>query len=97
MLPKVGDMWPCYKYKDPRYAQYYRERVLSRQYWEQWARYRAPLYVLLPDGVEFCLDGRAACDGDGWRVEGLPPDISVSPSIHIRGGYHGFLRNGVLT
>jgi len=96
-LPQIGDVWPCRKALSPEHSRYYSEKVLSARYFVEWRSHRPPLYVLLPDGTEFCLDGRAACDGTGWTVRGMPHNMNVSPSIHIRGSYHGFIRNGILT
>lgn len=95
-LPQVGDMWFCRKCFNENYRQYYLD-VLSERYFHEWSQSRPPLYVLLPDGTEFCLDGKAACDNTGWVVRGFPNEIHLTPSINIRGGYHGFIRNGILT
>lgn len=54
------------------------------------------LYVKLPDGSDWCVDGPAANSDTGWQRTGEPPRITATPSIDS-GGYHGFLQNGVLT
>lgn len=70
------------------------------------------LCVKLPDGTEWCIDGRATnCTLPGntehhcWVIEGTPPDITAGkagPTCSAGAGsiqthgYHGFLRNGWL-
>lgn len=60
---------------------------------------RAPdgraLVVKLPDGTHWCVDGPAT-NGPGWTRSGEWPRVTAAPSIDS-GGYHGFLRDGVLT
>lgn len=57
--------------------------------------------VKLPSGDFFCVDGPcySAEQGayGGWQVTGEAPNITVVPSIHLVGRYHGFLTNGVLS
>ena len=60
--------------------------------------------VRLPGGAgTFCVDGRCWGEqgpyGEGWDVTGDPAagTLTVSPSIHIVGLYHGWLRAGVLS
>jgi hypothetical protein len=56
-------------------------------------------------GTQFIIDSHPTDQPDGhWDVEingplvdGQKPDITVTPSIHAVGIYHGFLTNGVLT
>jgi len=91
--PKVGDMWASTRYLS---TEYMRKNILSDEYIRDWANKRPPLFVMLPGDVCFCLDTRAACDNSGWTITGWPPDITVSPSINIRGVYHGFIRNGLI-
>lgn len=62
--------------------------------------------VLLPGRNFFSIDSK--CYGPipgkpgehgyygGWTVSGVPPNITVSPSINMVGRYHGFLQNGVI-
>jgi hypothetical protein len=56
---------------------------------------------VLPGGYTFCIDSRARRDGkaygDGWKVSGEMPNISLTPSINIVGSYHGFITNGVIS
>ena len=93
--PQVGDMWFCDRYLASEYA---RDNVLSEEYLQNWAATRPPLFVLLPGNTCFCIDSRAGCDNKGWKVEGMPPEITVHPSINIKGGsYHGFIRNGYIS
>lgn len=56
------------------------------------------LAVALPPGGGqdvWCIDGPAS-SGGYWTRQGVPPNITVTPSI-LTGRYHGFLTNGVLT
>lgn len=60
------------------------------------------LWVTLP-GVHghypFCVHAPATVegpDGAGWDVTGEAPNITVRPSIDVRGSYHGFITNGVI-
>lgn len=52
--------------------------------------------VMMPGGQEWIVYGPSS-DGKPWAVNGVPPKITVSPSIAIRGYYHGFVKNGVIT
>lgn len=52
------------------------------------------LTIILPDGVEWSMDGKAS-DSGRWTRTGSFPTMTVSPSIKSS-RYHGFLRNGVL-
>jgi hypothetical protein len=73
---------------------------LSAYYFEHNAA-RKPLMVLLPGRHFFMVDGqcydskRGGYYG-GWQVTGVPPNITVHPSINMVGYYHGWLKNGVL-
>lgn len=67
---------------------------IAEEYHRDWAGKRPPLFVLLPDGTEFCVDQRAT-DGRGWTVTGEAPLITVHPSIDTQ-TWHGWLQNGVL-
>ncbi len=68
---------------------------LSRFYFEDWASKRPPICVVCPNGQHWLIDSKSS-NGEGWRVSGELPNITVSPSILIP-GYHGFLQNGVFT
>ncbi len=51
--------------------------------------------VKLPGGHEWLIDGPSS-NGGKWTRSGEPPKLTVSPSILVP-GYHGYLRDGVLT
>ncbi len=91
---EVGDMW----FLDVP-PEEMKERQLSDQYFAQNA-HRLPLVVLLPGKCYFLVDGKCFNGErgyyDGWTVTGVPPNITVSPSINMVGRYHGFLKNGVI-
>jgi hypothetical protein len=87
----VGAMWPM---KGAQLKEL--KDWLSPQYFSDHAATRKPLFVKLPEGSEFCVDSRSS-NGEGWIVSGAPPKVTVSPSIHIVGRYHGYIRDGVIT
>ena len=96
---KVGDCWPePHRVEDDAQS---RVSILSRKYFERHAARRAPLVVMLPGGVEWCVDTLAINEsgphGEGWDVSGDPPNITVNPSINFGGVYHGWIRDGVIT
>lgn len=92
---QVGDMWfldvPQEELKD---------RHLSDQYFAANSG-RKPIIVMLPGRHCFCIDAKCfnAERGHygGWTVTGVPPAITVHPSIDMKGAYHGWLQNGVLS
>jgi hypothetical protein len=82
-------VWPFMFSKAPRLSDFYKQNNAGRE----------PLLVWLPGGTVFCVD--AMCwEGarlyGGWQVTGEPPLITVSPSINIKGLYHGWIQNGVI-
>lgn len=85
---------------------------LSVRYLGHVAPVRRPIIVIIPSRLgpgrvtSFCIDGHPTSDpGAAWQVtvdvlslvEGEKPDITVYPSIHCVGDYHGWLTNGVLS
>lgn len=55
------------------------------------------LIVRLPDGFDWDVDGPSSNNnGAGWTRTGEPPFVTANPSI-ASAGYHGWLRDGVLT
>lgn len=52
--------------------------------------------VQLPSGYEFAIDGPASNSKDGWTRTGTPPFITVRPSIHQTGHYHGYITAGLI-
>lgn len=94
-----GDMYliPAEKLKTKddgsRWWRIYR---LSDEYERDRAQLRLPLAVVLPNGMHFCIDSAVSDETRGWQVTGEPPAITVSPSIHIVGDWHGWLQNGEL-
>jgi hypothetical protein len=84
-------------------AAYYLKTYLSSEYKRDHMGKRPPIMVVLPTGTDFCVD--CVCggsqDGHGWTVIGEAPGITVSPSInHWAGhdrGWHGYLRDGILS
>jgi hypothetical protein len=56
---------------------------------------KGPLIVRLPGNYDWNTDGPDK-KGGYWTREGMPPKVTVTPSIAVP-GYHGYLTNGVLT
>ena len=94
----VGAMWP-----DGDWLERYSggKPFLSPEYHRDWAAKRPPLVVVLPDGNDFCIDSVTISDGvlgdHGWQVTGEAPSVTLSPSINVKGSYHGYIQNGVIT
>lgn len=55
------------------------------------------LHVKLPTNRFWCPDRPASNSGLPWQRTGTPPHVTCSPSIDCPSGYHGWLRDGVLT
>ncbi len=85
------------------YPAHWESRVvqLPEQYWREhtW-------YVVLPNRAgTFCLDQseitfdnqtRKVVYGAHWTWTGVPPNVTVTPSINAEPGWHGHLTNGQL-
>lgn len=52
--------------------------------------------MMMPSGDEWLIYGPAT-GGGKWTVTGELPKITVHPSIHQIGSYHGFVRDGIVT
>lgn len=51
--------------------------------------------IMLPGVVPWCTLDRTS---QGlWGVSGEAPKLTVTPSIHVIGGWHGWITDGVLT
>jgi hypothetical protein len=84
------DDWPWWIASDERLSDYYHAHT----------KYRQPLLVILPGQNLFCVDSKCWNDKSmygGWQVTGIPPAITISPSINIAGTYHGWIINGVIS
>ena len=53
--------------------------------------------VMLPCLAEFWQDQRTTDGRHPWTCTGEPPNVTVTPSIHYIGLYHGFLINGIFS
>lgn len=88
---EIGDAW----YEDG-ISETHRRYLLAPEH-----AGKRPLTVRLPGPVHFPVYGpvieHGRPTGAGWQVVGEPPAITVSPSIHCRGVYHGYIRNGEIT
>jgi hypothetical protein len=85
-----------------------RRSGLSAHYKNNVASIRKPLVVKLPTnpythvedtgpgGVLFWID-MGFSDGTGWEVSGEAPTLTLTPSINYEHGYHGYIKNGVIT
>jgi len=60
-----------------------------------------PLILVLPGPCRFSVFGPTWSAGgagpSGWAVSGEPPLITLTPSIDVKGIYHGYVRDGVIT
>ncbi len=54
------------------------------------------LFITLPCGSAFPADGHHET-ADPWTVTGEPPTLTIAPSINVHGGWHGFIKNGVIS
>lgn len=76
--------------------------VLSPEYKRDWLGRRPPILVMLPSRCPWPID-RLATDNagrmlaSGWTVTGDPPAVTVHPSINLKGRWHGWIRDGVIT
>lgn len=88
--PKPGDMWFAPWIKDDEYSN------LSPEYKRHWKGKRPPLFVKLPNGRVWCVDFASSEKTRSWTVKGVPPKITVYPSVNSPGpnGYHGLLIGG---
>jgi len=81
--------------------------MASKQYNKDWLGKRPPLVVILPNGSSFMVDSyyhniEGNPEKEGWTVTGEAPNITLTPSINYspsdrKFGYHGWLKNGVLS
>lgn len=81
--------WPWYIASDYKLSDFYKQNNANRD----------PILVKLPGAELFCVDSKCHKDGKyygGWRVTGVAPNITVSPSIDMGIFYHGFLQNGII-
>jgi hypothetical protein len=92
---------PCMTDPQDPYGALCLKTLLSAEYRRDWLATRLPLFVVLPNGEEFCPDfcyshtrGNTQA---GWTVTGEAPNITVSPSINCIGRFHGWLQNGVIS
>lgn len=62
---------------------------------------RKPLCVVLPGRVAFCVDSATVINGEpqkgGWHVSGPPEKITVHPSINLKGYFHGWIKDGIIS
>jgi len=65
-------------------------------FWLPWKGSDGRSLVVMTPAGEWSIDGPSE-SGGYWTRTGEPPRISVQPSIHFPGKYHGWLTNGVLT
>jgi hypothetical protein len=55
------------------------------------------LWAVLPNKAgTWCIDGESD-EGPGWNRTGMPPVITVTPSINAGPRYHGHLQDGAFT
>lgn len=84
---------------------------VGAMWYAPWYEDHEPVFYKGPDGKilmvktpggDWCIDQRAnngPRDAPGWKREGVPPDVTATPSIGMGEGmkdYHGWLTNGYL-
>ncbi len=92
--PPIGACW-----YDEHWLKW--REAIAPNYLKHNASRRRPIVVQLPTGA-WCVDLRARNQergwyGDGWEVVGDLPNITVTPSIHLPGLYHGYITSGEIT
>jgi Family of unknown function (DUF6527) len=103
MLRKPGEYWCIpFDYKPKLDKE-------QRKYIDIWREFMSDEY--LASGVDYelviCLPGRVhfrashiATNNDGsrngWRVTGVLPNVTITPSIDVEGYYHGWITDGVI-
>lgn len=94
----VGTMYPSDHYNRAKPAGL---PLLTPEYRSTRAQLRDPLFVVLPDGCNFCVDSVTMKDGvpglTGWTVEGEAPRLTLMPSVNIEDGWHGYIRDGEIS
>lgn len=90
-LPPNANMehWPWYNANVDDLSDFYKQNNASRP----------PIFVILPGHNLFVVDGKCWDHGrkyGGWQVSGEAPNITVNPSIDLKGFYHGYLANGII-
>lgn len=91
--PKVGDCW---------YFPFTGEKRIGSTYHTKYADKRQLIAIWMPGEWVWVPDSMAystelGYHGNGWKVEGLLPLITCSPSINAFGTYHGFVIDGSIT
>lgn len=81
--------------QDPRWRVWGYE--LSDEYVAERMGVRPPVAVQLPCGDVFVVDAAVSGERRGWQVTGEPPGLTVHPSIHLEGIYHGWITDGQLS
>ncbi len=98
-----GDMFYCDD--DLVELRLYKEKILSPEYFKDWYGKRPPIMIVLPNGSHWLIDSRFGGGPNderkpnGWVITGEVPNLTAMPSInHLGpGGYHGWLKDGVLS
>jgi hypothetical protein len=80
----IGAMWDAYWLKDATPDRY------TGPDGKAWC-------VMLPGGMEWIVYGPASDTGEKWDVQGVPPLITVHPSINNVGVFHGHIKNGIIS
>jgi len=88
---RVGDCW----FESP-ISDTHRRYLLAPEHAD-----KRPLVVHMPGQIHFAVYGPEISDRGigpkGWKVEGEPPAITLTPSVHCPGVYHGYIIGGVIT
>lgn len=94
--PRIGDVWYADYMLHPTVFEYYK-RQLSRFYLEQAHKHRAPIIILMPTRMPWCVDFKDANGNSVWFIIGEPPIISVNTTVAWEGSYSGMIINGVIS
>jgi hypothetical protein len=74
--------------------------TLNDHYKSDWKASRLPVIIFTPGGwwsPDQRYFGDGGWHGAGWKVFGLFPLITATPSINFPGFYHGWLQDGGLS
>jgi hypothetical protein len=88
----------------------WRKKELGSRYWNLPSQperpRRAPILICLPDDGSsptiWCPDqmawnGDQGSHGHGWEVNGILPNVTITPSINYPMRYHGWVTSGVVS
>ena len=97
---EANEALPLKQQKELWYFYFHCEEERLSDYYKQHNSHRRPILLVVEPGLLFCVDSKA-WDGikrdGGWIVSGEIDQLTVVPSIWIKGYYHGFLTDGIVS